>query len=214
MLLLIDKPIGLTSHDVVDYVRAVFQEKRVGHAGTLDPNASGLLIVAVGREDTKKLGHLTTGTTKSYIGEITLGTKTSTDDSEGSVLEEKDVRAISETELQKILDSFLGKQPQIPPIYSAIKKNGVKAYDSARRGIQIEMEPRDITVYSITLLSFESPKLIIACEVSAGTYIRALARDIGEKLGTNAHLSALRRTKIGEYTIKDATALEDLRNEE
>ncbi len=214
MLLLIDKPIGLTSHDVVDYVRTVFQEKRVGHAGTLDPNASGLLIVAVGREDTKKLGHLTTGTTKTYIGEITLGTKTTTDDSEGSVLEEKDVRSMSPSEIETILNSFLGKQSQIPPIYSAIKKDGKKAYDQARKGISVEMEPRDIIIYSITLLSFESPKLIIECEVSAGTYIRALARDIGEKLGTNAHLSALRRTKIGDYTIKDAIALEDLRNEE
>lgn len=214
MLLLIDKPTGLTSHDVVDYVRSVYQEKRVGHAGTLDPNASGLLIVAVGRDDTKKLGKLTTGTTKSYIGEITLGTKTTTDDSEGQVIEEKDVRALSEIELQKILDSFLGKQSQIPPIYSAIKKNGVKAYDSARAGIQIEMEPREITIFSIKLLKFESPKLVVECEVSAGTYIRALARDIGEKLGTNAHLSALRRTKIGDYTIANAVALEDLRKEE
>lgn len=214
MLLLIDKPIGITSHDVVDYVRAVFQEKRVGHAGTLDPNASGLLIVAVGREDTKKLGQLTTGTTKSYIGEITLGTKTTTDDSEGDIVEEKDVRALSEIELQKILDSFLGGQSQIPPIYSAIKKNGVKAYDSARAGIQIEMEPREITIFSIKLLNFDSKKLVVECEVSAGTYIRSLARDIGEKLGTGAHLSALRRTKIGEYTVADATALEDLRKEE
>lgn len=213
MLLLIDKPKGITSHDVVDRVRRIFDERRVGHAGTLDPNATGLLIVAVGREDTKKLGNLTTGTTKTYIAEIKLGTKTDTDDAEGKVLEEKDVRALSIAEIQTVLDSFLGKQEQIPPIYSAIKKNGKKAYDLARAGIPIEMEPRTITIYSIKLLSFESPVLVLECEVSSGTYIRSLARDIGEKLQTNANLSNLRRTRIGEYRIEDATALDDLRKE-
>lgn len=214
MLLLIDKPKGITSHDVVDRVRRVFGERRVGHAGTLDPNATGLLIVAVGREDTKKLGNLTTGTSKTYIGEVTLGTITDTDDSEGKVIEEKDVRSISETEIQKILDSFLGTQDQIPPIYSAIKKNGKKAYESARAGIQIEMEPRKVTIFSLKLISFDSTILVVECEVSAGTYIRSLARDIGVKLGTGAHLSNLRRTKIGEYDVKNAVILDDLRKED
>ncbi len=214
MLLLIDKPKGITSHDVVGRVRRIFNERRVGHAGTLDPNATGLLIVAVGRETTKTLGLITTNTTKTYIGEIKLGTKTDTDDSEGKVIEEKDVRSMSEKEVLTILDTFLGKQSQIPPIYSAIKKNGKKAYEQARRGIQIEMEPRDITVYSLKLLSFDSPILTVECEVSAGTYIRALARDIGEKLGTGAHLSNLRRTKIGDYSIENAVKLEELRKEE
>lgn len=214
MLLLIDKPKGITSHDVVDRVRRVYGERRVGHAGTLDPNATGLLIVAVGRDDTKKLGNLTTGTTKKYIGEITLGSTTDTDDSEGKVLENRDVRELSEVELQKILDTFLGTQSQIPPIYSAIKKNGQKAYELARKGISLEMEPRTVTIYSLKLMSYNSPVLVVECEVSAGTYIRSLARDIGEKLRTGAHLSNLRRTQIGEYSVSDAVTLDNLRKEE
>lgn len=210
MLLLIDKPKGITSHDVVDRVRRISGERRVGHAGTLDPNATGLLIVAVGRDDTKKLGHLTTGTTKTYIGEITLGRSTATDDSEGETLEEKPVPTLSEKEILKVLTTFEGTQMQKPPIYSAIKQNGKKAYEMARKGEVVDLPEREVTVHTIKLLSHTDSVLTIECEVSAGTYIRSLARDIAIKLGTVGHLSNLRRTKIGEYDIANASELAKL----
>lgn len=211
MLLLIDKPKGLTSHDAVDFVRRETGEKKVGHAGTLDPMASGLLIIAVGRDDTKKLGKLTKETKKTYIAEITLGTSTTTDDTEGNILETKKAPSLNEEDILKVLKTFEGVSMQIPPIYSAIKKDGKKAYEVARAGKEIEMEPRRIEIFKLELIEYENAmqKLFIMCEVSAGTYIRALARDLGQALGTVAHLSNLRRTNIGEYDVSDATYLEN-----
>lgn len=213
MMLLIDKPKGITSHDVVDRVRKITGERRVGHGGTLDPNATGLLIVGVGREDTKKLGDITTKTRKTYIGELTLGVSTTTDDTEGDIVETKPVPELTIEEVAAVLKQFVGPQQQMPPIYSAIKQNGQKAYELARKGIAMKLLPRDVEVFSLTIVSFEAPLLTVECDVSSGTYIRSLARDIGIALGTVAHLSNLRRTKVGTFDVTDAVTLEKLESE-
>jgi len=209
-LILVNKPKGMTSHDVVDVVRKITGERRVGHAGTLDPNATGLLIVGVGREATKKLGDLTKNTKKTYEAEIILGANSTTDDSEGEITKQDDKR-LSYEEIKKTLESFVGEQMQTPPAYSAIKLKGRKAYELARQGKTFELAPRKVIVYTLKLLDYNYPVLKIKCEVSSGTYIRALARDIGTELGTGAYLKELRRTKIGKYHIKDAVEINDIK---
>ncbi len=211
MLLLIDKPQGITSHDVVDRVRRITGEKRVGHAGTLDPMATGLLIVGVGRQSTKLLGELTTGTTKEYIATLKLGSETDTLDAEGKVVKSCDVPALTESQVEEVLNSFLGEGMQVPPAYSAIKLSGKKAYELARDGQKVEIKERKITIHSIKLLQMKKDEIEFKVGVSAGTYIRSLGRDISAKLGTCGHLSALRRTKIGDYSIDDAKTLEELK---
>lgn len=208
-ILLINKPIGPTSHDVIYQVRRVTGERKVGHAGTLDPNASGLLLVAVGREFTKKLGVLTTGTKKGYLAQITLGKTSSTDDSEGEISEASSVKPTL-SEIRKTIEKFTGEIEQIPPIYSAIKLEGRKAYDLARRGKEVTLKPRKATIYEIENIKYNYPTLEFSCVVSAGTYIRALARDIGESLSTGAYLSALCRSRIGEYKLENAVELSAL----
>jgi tRNA pseudouridine55 synthase len=210
--LLVDKPKGITSHDVIYKVRKITGVSRVGHAGTLDPNATGLLIVGVGREATKTLGILTKDTTKEYRAEIYLGESRDSDDIEGTIVE-KSSFVPSLTQVKKCLESFLGKQKQIPPIYSAIKKDGKKAYEVARSGKIIVMDPRDVEIFSVHMDSYEYPYLTITTLVSSGTYIRSLARDIGECLNTKAYLSNLRRTKIGNYSINEGILLSELTND-
>ena len=209
--LLIDKPKGITSHDVVNKVRNVTSQRRVGHAGTLDPNATGLLIVGVGREFTKKLGYLSKGVTKVYEAHVVLGEIRDTDDSEGATVENyKGTKLPGYKKIEETLESFKGEQMQVPPAFSAIKLKGKKAYELARKGKEVKLEPRKITIVTIKLEKYKYPDLLFVCEVSSGTYIRALARDIGEKLKTGAYLKDLRRLKIGDYDIKDAIKLEDL----
>lgn len=213
MLLLIDKPKGFTSHDVVSKVRKITNERRVGHGGTLDPNATGLLIVGVGREDTKKLGVITTKTNKTYLATIVLGESRETDDVEGAITaQDSDLKEISEALITKALKSMEGEQSQVPPIYSAIRIDGVKAYEHARQGTQIEMKPRQINVFKAECVEYKFPEVIVRFEVSSGTYIRSLARDLGKKLGTCAYLKDLRREKVGEYDVSDAETLEELAN--
>ena len=212
MFLLIDKPKGMTSHDVVDEVRKVTGQKKVGHAGTLDPNATGLLIVAVGRESTKKLGGLLKKD-KVYEAQLILGETRDTDDVEGKILEKIEVNNPPTTEeVKKVLKSFIGKQKQAPSIYSAIKVKGKKAYELAREGKKVELELRDIEIFEIHLLKYEFPTLKINIKVSSGTYIRSLARDVGEKLESGAYLKELRRTQIGFYSVEDAVQLKSLDN--
>jgi len=211
MFLLIDKPKGVTSHDVVDKVRKVTGEKKVGHAGTLDPNATGLLIVGVGRESTKKLGKIAKDTKKTYEAEIFLGEERDTDDAEGVVISKaKGFLPPGENEIEKMLASFVGEQMQTPPVYSALKIKGKKAYELARKGKKVNLKPRKVVIYSIKLVSYKFPILEIKTTVSSGTYIRALARDIGKKLSCGAYLRNLRRTRIGKFDIKDAVKLENL----
>lgn len=209
-LLLLNKPKGITSHDVVYKARKATGVKKVGHGGTLDPNASGLLIVGVGREATKKLGEITKNTNKSYRAEITVGEERDTDDIEGQVTRKKDIDHLSDEKITEALNSFLGKQKQKPPIYSAIKKGGRKAYELARKGKKVELGERDIEVFEAKLISYNHPLISVDFKVSSGTYIRALARDIGRALGGAAYLSNLVRTQIGEYDLKDAISLDEL----
>ena len=226
MFLLIDKPKGITSHDVVDKIRKITGEKRVGHAGTLDPNATGLLIVGIKRESTKKLGELSENTKKRYLAEIYLGEERDTDDVEGSQKQIRDSHIVksvrddksgldslpdlSKVKIEEVINSFVGEQEQVPPAYSAIKINGKKAYELARRGKKVQLEPRKVTIHSIKLLSYIYPLLKIETDVSKGTYIRALARDFGVKLGCGAFLKNLRRTQIGNYDITQAISLDKL----
>lgn len=215
MIFLIDKPKGWTSFDVVAKLRGILHEKKIGHAGTLDPNATGLLIVGTGA-DTKKLGEITKNTKKTYEAEIVLGETRDTDDVEGTITRfaEQNVKKPEKNKIQKILEQFEGEQMQVPPQYSAIKLKGKKAYDLARKGKTFELEPRKINIYKIELVQFNYPILKIKCEVSSGTYIRSLARDIGEKLSTGAYLNELRRTKVGEYSVGKAISLQELQKKQ
>ncbi len=212
MFLLIDKPKGITSHDVIDKVRKITGEERVGHAGTLDPNATGLLIIGIGRDSTKKLGRLAKETKKTYKGEIFLGEERDTDDSEGvAVSKAKGFLPPSEREVRLILISFLGEQMQVPPAFSALKIKGKKAYNLARKGIRHKLKPRQVKIYSIKLISYQFPILKIEVVVSSGTYIRALARDIGQRIGCGAYLKNLRRTKVGRFEVENAADIKDLK---
>jgi tRNA pseudouridine55 synthase len=223
MFLLVDKPQGITSHDVVDRVREIVQGEppslklrrvKVGHAGTLDPNATGLLIIGVGRESTKKLGDIAKKTTKEYEAEIFLGKERDTDDATGKIrnskFEVQNKSQIPISKLQTVLKKFVGQQEQIPPAYSAIKIKGKKAYELARKGKSISLRPRKIRIYSIDLVDYSYPLLQVNCCVSSGTYIRALARDIGKKLGCGAYLKNLRRVKIGSVSVDNAVKLSKL----
>ncbi len=214
MILLIDKPKGWTSFDVVAKVRSITKEKKVGHGGTLDPNATGLLIVGTG-SDTKKLGEITKNQNKTYEAEIVLGETRDTDDVEGKIIRfaEQNVKKPDEEDIKQILTTFEGEQIQMPPQFSAIKINGKKSYDQAREGINVKLEPRKVNFYKIHLVSYKYPVLKITCEVSSGTYIRSLARDIGNKLGTYGYLNELRRTQVGEYLVEKAITLSELQKQ-
>lgn len=211
MILLIDKPKGWTSFDVVAKVRGILHEKKVGHGGTLDPNATGLLIIGTGA-DTKKLGEITKNQNKTYEAEIILGENRDTDDVEGKTTRfaEENGTIPVKKEIEKILKTFEGERLQMPPQFSAIKINGKKSYDQARKGINVELVPRKVFIYKISLVGYEYPVLKIICEVSSGTYIRSIARDLGEKLGTGGYLNELRRTRVGEYLVEKAITLSEL----
>jgi tRNA pseudouridine55 synthase len=208
MFLLIDKPKGITSHDVVDRLRKITGVRRIGHAGTLDPNASGLLVVGIGRDSTKKLSQFLK-LDKEYDAEIFLGEERETDDVEGKSKSTSlhTTNEISKSEIKKVLKKFTGEQMQKPPIYSAIKIKGKKAYEIARKGENPILKPRKIAIYKIEVFNYKFPILKIRTKVSSGTYIRSLARDIGNILGCGAYLLNLRRTKIGKYDVKDSSDL-------
>jgi len=208
MFLLVDKPVGLTSHQVVEKIRRITGEKRVGHSGTLDPLASGLLIVALGRESTRRLEYFLK-LDKVYEAEIFLGEERATDDSAGEILK-INKRKPTLREIEKTLRSFQGENQQIPPSYSAIKIKGKKAYDLARKGIKLELKPRKVFFYSLKLISYDYPLVKLVCRVSAGTYIRALARDLGHLLGTGAYLKSLKRLSIGDFSLDMAVPLDKL----
>jgi len=210
MFLIIDKPKDITSHDVVDKVRKITEERKVGHAGTLDPNATGLLIVAVGRESTKKLKILS-GKDKEYDAEIYLGEERDTDDVQGEVIAKAEVNFFPRrAQVEKALKNFVGMVMQTPPNYSAIKIKGRKAYELSRKGKKPKLEPRKVKIYGIKLISYNYPKLTIKVKVSSGTYIRSLARDIGRELGCYAYLNNLRRVSIGKYSISSAVSMDKL----
>lgn len=201
--LLIDKPATWTSHDVVGYLRGVTREKTIGHAGTLDPFATGLLIVGVGRDATKQLEHFK-GLPKTYEATIQLGAESDTDDPTGTLIEHPDAIPPSQEAVETVLQEFTGPQLQIPSMYSAKKIGGVKLYDLAREGKTIERPPQPIEIFSLELVSYTYPTLTIRVQCSPGTYIRTLAHDIGEKLDIQGYCLTLRRTAIGPYNVESA----------
>lgn len=208
-MILINKPVGLTSHDIVDIIRRKIALRRVGHAGTLDPFASGLLIILIGREETKRQSEFL-NLDKTYEATLRLGATSSTDDPTGEIAINSMAKAsLPLNSIEGVLRSFIGSYDQMPPTYSAKKIKGKKAYELARKGIHPELKPKCITIHSIDLLLYEWPYLSLRCTVSCGTYIRALARDIGEHLGCGGFCEKLVRTAIGSYSLRDALTIEN-----
>lgn len=207
--ILIDKESGITSHDVVDELRRITKIKKIGHAGTLDPMASGLLILAIGREKTRKLSQFLK-LDKDYLAEIKLGAISSTFDKEGEIKPKKIKEIPSKEKIKKVIQGFLGEIKQVPPIFSAKKVHGKKLYELARKGIKIKPKPQKVKIYKIKILSYQWPTLKIKVRCSSGTYIRSLSNDIGKKLGCGGYLQNLRRIKIGDFSVKKAVKLEKL----
>jgi tRNA pseudouridine55 synthase len=204
-ILIIDKPSGLTSHDVVNRVRRTTKVRQVGHAGTLDPLATGVLVVCLGQAT--RVSEYLLGHDKSYRATIRLGVETNTYDADGKVVATRDVN-VDRVAVEQALTRFIGEIQQVPPMYSAIKREGQKLYELARQGIEIEREARSVIIHSIKLRSYQAPNVTIDVRCSAGTYIRSIAHDLGELLGTGGHLIELRRTAAGPFTIEHAITLD------
>jgi len=204
--ILVDKPAGPTSHDVVDAIRRRFQIKKVGHCGTLDPNATGLLIIVLGRGT--KLSERLMGDDKVYEGTIKFGESTDSYDCDGELTGSLPIMPMTLDELNEEAAKFIGDQMQIPPMVSAIKKDGVPLYKLARKGIEVEREPRLIHIYNFRFTDYVEPlgQFRVAC--TKGTYIRSMAHDLGQKLGCGAHLTTLRRSASGRFDVKDALPLD------
>jgi tRNA pseudouridine55 synthase len=219
-ILLIDKPKGWTSFDVVAKVRGIIRTElrksnpslknvKVGHTGTLDPAATGLLVLCIGKY-TKKVEQMIRHD-KTYEVELTLGATSTTGDQEGEITQIRNPKSeITKDEVRTALESFVGEQMQTPPAFSAIKVDGKRAYELARAGKEVKIEPRKITIHSIELGEFSYPILKFVCSVGSGTYIRSLVEDIGVKLGTGAYMSELLRTRVAEYTVEDALKTDEL----
>lgn len=207
-VLVIDKPVGLTSHDVVQVVRRGTNIRRAGHTGTLDPRASGVLVVLIG--PAVRLSEYVSASDKRYQATIRLGSSTDTYDAEGRVTNSAPMGNITEEQFEQTLDKFVGEIEQVPPPYSAIKIQGRKAYEMAREGEEVNLGPRLINVYSLELLEWAPPEAVIDVFCSSGTYVRSLANDLGVELGCGAHLVGLRRTKSGRFTLRDAVPLRRL----
>lgn len=220
-VLIIDKPIGVTSFDVIRDIRKEYGTKKVGHTGTLDPMATGVLPVLIG--DATKLSDYLMDHDKEYIAVLKLGEKRDTGDSEGNIIETSKIPSLTTQEIESTLKAFIGKISQIPPMYSAIKVNGKKLYELAREGKEIERKPRNVEIYSIELLEVEKnteniiDKIKFKVNCSKGTYIRTLCEDIAEKLGTVGYMQELRRTRVGKFTLEDinkCVSLEEILSEE
>jgi len=207
---LVDKDPGFTSFDVVNLIRKRAGIKKVGHAGTLDPAATGLLIICTGKK-TKSINEFQ-GQDKTYEGVIFLGKTTASMDGETGFIEEKNVSGITSEQIEEVRKSFLGKQKQIPPMYSALKHKGKALYKYARKGITVEREPRVIEIFEFEISKIKLPEVEFRIRCTKGTYIRVIANDFGAKLGCGAYLSSLRRTKIGDYSVNDALTINELKN--
>ena len=205
-VILIDKPVGWSSFKVVRKIRQAINVKKVGHAGTLDPGATGLLIVATGKK-TKSISEYQ-ALEKTYTGTITLGKTSPSMDKETEITFEKPFAYITAEEIYKVRDEFIGTIRQIPPMYSAVKYKGKNLYHLARKGKEVEREPREVIVSDFKILTINLPNIDFEITCSKGTYIRAIANDLGDRLGCGALLSSLRRTKIGDYSVDDAFTIE------
>ena len=209
-VIIINKPKEFTSHDVVNVVRKKLNMKKVGHTGTLDPNATGVLPILIGTGT--KISKYLVEHDKEYIATLKLGIKTDTLDSEGNVLEQdKNLKIYLENEIKDVLNSFVGRQNQIPPMYSSIKINGKKLYEYAREGKKVEIEAREIEIYKIELISYDKKdEIVYKVKCSKGTYIRTLCKDIAKKLGTIGYMKELVRTRVDKFDIEKAISLDDL----
>jgi tRNA pseudouridine55 synthase len=207
-VLVVDKPVGLTSHDVVQIIRRGTGIRRAGHTGTLDPRASGVLVVLIG--PAVRLSEYVSASDKRYQATIRLGSSTDTYDADGTVTEYAPWEGITEEQFNEVLQNFVGEIEQVPPPYSAVKLKGKKAYEIAREGEEVELEPRKINVYSLDVLEWAPPEAVVDVYCSSGTYVRSLANDLGKELGCGAHLIGLRRTKSGKFTLRDAIPLRRL----
>ena len=205
----IDKPAAITSHDVVARVRRVIRQKRAGHAGTLDPAAIGVLVLALGAA-TRLIEYVQEASRKQYLATIELGITTTTDDAAGEVLAISAVPEFDQRELERVLDQFRGATLQVPPMYAALHHSGRRLHELAREGIVVERAARAVAIDRLDLVTWQSPRMTLDIMCSKGTYIRALARDLGSALGCGAHLQALRRTAVGEFRIEQATPLSAL----
>lgn len=210
-LLVVDKPTGWTSHDVVGRVRRLARTRKVGHAGTLDPMATGVLVLGIGRA-TRLLGHLAL-TDKAYDATIRLGVTTITDDAEGEVVEERDASGVTDVELDAAMAALTGDLQQVPSSVSAVKVDGVRSYARVRAGESVELAARSVRVSRFALLERRGADLDVAVECTSGTYVRALARDLGAALGVGGHLTALRRTRVGPFGLDVARTLEQAAEE-
>jgi tRNA pseudouridine55 synthase len=208
-LINVDKPKGYTSFDVIRRLKKILNMKKIGHTGTLDPLATGVLVICLGRAT--KLANVIEAKEKTYIADFVLGSKTDTYDTEGEVIDRSDVRVTFE-DVKNILSKFRGEIKQVPPMYSALKVDGKRLYELARQGIVIERKSRDVTISKLELLEFDENTQTgkLYCDVSKGTYIRSLIFDMGEELKTYAHMNGLRRTQVGEYLVEDGFTMEQM----
>jgi tRNA pseudouridine55 synthase len=209
-VLVVDKPVGLTSHDVVQIVRKGTNIRRAGHTDTLDPRASGVLVILIG--PAVRLSEYVSATDKRYQAVVRLGVSTDTYDADGQI-EQTSAVEVSETQFESVLKNFIGEIEQVPPPYSAVKVKGRRAYEMAREGEEVDLTPRKIQVYNLELLEWAPPEAVIDVYCSSGTYVRSLANDLGQSLGCGAHLVGLRRTKSGRFTLRDAVPLRKLREQ-
>lgn len=207
-ILLVDKPTGMTSHDVVSRVRRILGIKKVGHAGTLDPLATGLLVILVG--SATKLFDRFSGHDKAYRSTLILGRTTDTGDIQGQILREESASDIPEDRIRAVFRTFLGAQAQFPPMYSAVKHKGKKLYELARKGLTVEREARPIRIDCLDVECIMNPSVQFYLECSKGTYVRQLAVDIGEQLGCGACISQIQRTKVGAFNLSQAVSLDEI----
>jgi tRNA pseudouridine55 synthase len=207
-VLVVDKPVGMTSHDVVQAIRNGTGLRRAGHTGTLDPRASGVLVILVG--PAVRLSEYVSASDKRYQAIIRLGSTTDTFDADGKFTRNDVPVNVTEAEFDAVLQTFIGEIEQTPPPYSAVKVQGRKAYEMARQGEEVELAPRKIQVHHLEVLEWAPPEVVVDVHCSSGTYVRSLANDLGEKLGTGAYLVGLRRTKSGRFSLRDATPLRKL----
>ncbi len=209
-VLVIDKPVGMTSHDVVQIVRRGTGIRRAGHTGTLDPRASGVLVVLIG--PAVRLSEYVSASDKRYQATLRFGAATDTYDAEGSVTSYQEVSTTSEEKFESLLENYTGEIMQTPPPYSAVKVKGRRSYDKARKGEEVKLEPRKINVYSLEVLEWAPPETVLDVYCSSGTYVRSLAHDLGNDMGTGAYLIGLRRTKSGRFTLRDAVPLRQIQD--
>lgn len=210
-LLLVDKPAGMTSHDVVDRLRRATGIRRIGHTGTLDPNATGLLVLCIDRA-TRLSEHLT-GLDKVYEGTMRFGLVTRSYDLDGEILEEHPVPTLTLRQIQEACNKYVGAIEQLPPMVSAVKVGGERLYKLARKGETVERKPRNVTVYEFTALQYDEPDAVVRVACTSGTYVRSLCHDVGQDFGCGAALATLRRIRVGDFSVEDALPVDAFTNQ-